>query len=452
MSNNRLLTEPPGKLFFHYLVPSICGTLVTSIYVLADTIVIGKGIGIDAMAALNIVLPVFSLFFGIGLLFGVGGSVLMSVSRGRNNPKEGHTYFSMALLSAAFFCILTVLVFHFHMESIARALGGTDVTMPYIRNYLPYIVWGMPCFAFSTFLQTFVRNDGAPRLSMIGVISGGVLNIILDLIFVYPLHMGMMGASIASVMGSAFTCFILITHFFTKENGLHFRLQGATPGKWFRIFQTGFASFLIEMASGVVMFFFNRQLLAYIGDLGVSVYGIISNTAIIITCLANGVSQAAQPIISTNYGAGLRDRILNVRNLALRTVVIIASVFTLLGLIIPNMFTYIFLHPTPEILGLAAVAIRLYFIAFPAVGANLYLTSYFQSTVNPGASLALSLLRGFVLSILLVYLLPLVMGVNGIWLSLPVAEYLTLMVGFIILKKTQLLKGAVDDRTGTNRH
>lgn len=442
MSNNILLTEQPSKLFFHYLIPSICGTLVTSIYVLADTIIIGKGIGVDAMAALNIVLPVFSLFFGIGLLFGVGGSVLMSVCRGRGDVEEGHTYFSLAMLSTLFFCILTVLVFHFNMESIARALGGTDVTMPYIRNYLPYVVWGMPCFACSTFLQTFVRNDGAPRLSMIGVITGGVLNIILDIIFVYPLHMGMMGASVASVIGCAFTCLILLTHFFTKKNGLHFRIKAVTPRKWLRIFQTGFASFLIEMASGVVMFFFNRQLLAYIGDIGVSVYGIISNTAIIITCLANGVSQASQPIISTNYGAGFTDRILSVRNLALKTVVMIASVFTLLGLIIPNMFTHIFLHPTPQILGLAAVAIRLYFIAFPAVGANLYLTSYFQSTVNPGASLGLSLLRGCILSVALVYLFPLIWGVNGIWISLPAAEYLTLIVGFILLKKNKLLQNS----------
>lgn len=442
MSNNVLLTEQPRKLFFHYLIPSICGTLVTSIYILADTIIIGKGIGVDAMAALNIVLPVFSLFFGIGLLFGVGGSVLMSVCRGQNDYEGGHTYFSMAALSTLFFCILTILIFHFNMESITHALGGTQVTMPYIRNYLPYVVWGMPCFAFSTFLQTFVRNDGAPRLSMIGVITGGVLNIVLDIIFVYPLHMGMMGASVASVMGCAFTCIILLTHFFTKSNGLHFQIKAATPGKWIRIFQTGFASFLIEMASGVVMFFFNRQLLAYIGDIGVSVYGIISNTAIIITCLANGVSQASQPIISTNYGAKRRDRILAVRGLALRTVIIISSAFTMLGLIVPNLFTNIFLHPTPQILGLAAIAIRLYFIAFPAVGANLYLTSYFQSTVNPRASLALSLLRGCVLSIVLVYLMPMVMGVNGIWLSLPVAEYLTLIVGVIILKKTTLLKNS----------
>lgn len=318
MLTNTLTTEPVRKLFFRYLIPSICGTMVTSIYVLADTIIIGKGIGIDAMAALNIILPLFNIFFGTGLLFGVGGSVLMSIARGKGYTQTGNCYFSVAVLLNAITCILYMILFLNFMEPIARFLGATDVTMPYVLNYAPYVILGLGFFAFSTFLQTFVRNDGAPKLSMIAVVSGGVLNVVLDIVFVFPCKMGMAGAAIASVLGSVLTTVILLFHFRSKSNGLHFSLKKFSPVFITSIYKNGFTSFLVEVSSGIVMFVFNLQILKYIGDIGVSMYGVITNTAIVVICLCNGINQASQPIISTNHGAGLIDRIETVKKLGLR--------------------------------------------------------------------------------------------------------------------------------------
>jgi len=135
MQTDKMTVEPVKKLFFHYLFPAIFGTLVTSIYILADTIIIGKGIGIDAIAALNIILPMFSVFFGIGLWYGVGGSVLMSISRGRGEFQKGDTYFSVALILNTASCVLCTLILWFFMEPVMRFLGATDVTMPYIKQY-----------------------------------------------------------------------------------------------------------------------------------------------------------------------------------------------------------------------------------------------------------------------------------------------------------------------------
>lgn len=434
MKTSDLTTKPVSGLFFQYLIPSICGTMVTSIYVLADTIIIGKGIGIDAMAGLNIILPTFNLFFGTGLLCGVGGSVLMSVARGRGNTNLGEHYFTAALLWNLILSLLYMALFAWKMPEISRLLGGTDVTMPYIMNYIPYITIGIPAFSFSTFLQTFVRNDGAPKLSMAAVVSGGILNVILDIVFVYPLKMGMAGAAIASVLGSLLTDCILITHFFSRKNGLHFRFRGLYPAIFKRILANGFTSFLIEMSSGIVIFVFNLQILRYIGDIGVSLYGVITNSAIVVTCLCNGISQAAQPILSTNYGAGLHDRIRSLRKLGICTAFIICSVPALLGLIVPNLFTYIFLNPTKEILALSAPAIRTYFIGFFVTGINMFTINYFQATVQAVRSLTLCLLRGCLLNILFVYLLPILFGINGIWASVPLCEFLSLLLGMFLLK------------------
>lgn len=184
MNLNNFTTEPISKLFFRYLVPSICGTMVTSIYVLADTIIIGKGIGTDAMAALNIALPVYNLFFGTGLLFGVGGSVMMSICRGHGEHSKGNAYFSLSFLLNVLACIIYMIICNTFTKEIALFLGATDVTLPYVMDYLPYITWSLPVFAFSSFLQTFIRNDGAPKLAMTAVVSGGIFNVI----FVLNLH------------------------------------------------------------------------------------------------------------------------------------------------------------------------------------------------------------------------------------------------------------------------
>ena len=435
MQTNNLLTESVSKIFFRYLIPAILANMVTSIYILADTIIIGKGIDTLAMAALNIILPLFNIFFGVGLLFGVGGSVLMSIARGRGDEQLGKCYFTLSVILNAITClILTVLLWIF-MEPVVRFLGATNATLPYIRDYAPYVILGLSAFAFSSLLQTFVRNDGAPKLAMIAVISGGVLNVILDLIFVFPLQMKMAGAAIASVIGSLCTICILLLHFLSKTNGLNFSLKGFSLSCIGRIFQNGFTSFLVDITSGIVMFVFNIKILEYAGDNGVSMYGVICNTAIIVVCLCNGINQAAQPILSTNYGAGFTKRIGQIRSLGIKTALIICALPTILGLIMPNMFTYIFLNPNEEILAMSSSAIRIYFIGFLAMGINMFVVGYFQSTAKPKLSLLVCLSRGCVLSIIFVTILAPTFGINGIWASVPLAEFVTLFISIYFLAR-----------------
>ena len=436
MQTNDLLNGSVSKIFFRYLIPAILANMVTSIYVLADTIIIGKGIGTLAMAALNIVLPLFNIFFGNGLLFGVGGSVLMSIARGCDDQKLGECYFTLAVILNAITCVLYTVLLLVFTKPIVRFLGATDVTMPYILDYAPYVIAGLSAFSFSSLLQTFVRNDGAPKLSMFAVISGGVLNVILDLIFVFPLQMGMAGAAMASVLGSACTVCILLFHFRSKSNGLRFSLQAFSFSCIGKILQNGFTSFLVEITSGIVMFIFNIEILKCAGDIGVSMYGIICNTVIIVTCLCNGINQAAQPILSTNYGAGLAQRIGQVRRLGIKTALCICSIPAILGLLVPNLFTYIFLEPNDEILAMSPIAIRTYFIGFFVMGINMFVVGYFQSISKPYLSLIVCLARGCVLSIIFVAVLAPLFGIIGIWASVPLAEFVTLFIALFFLKKT----------------
>lgn len=447
MNTQDFLNKPVKQVFMRYLVPSVFATMVTSIYVLADTIIVGKGIGTIAVAALNIVLPLYNIFFGLGLLFGVGGSVLMSILRGEGDEKGANAYFSTSLVAMCVVLALSMAFFTAFMEKIALVFGGTPETMPYIMDYMPYIVWGMGLFFFSSYLQTFIRNDGAPRLAMYAVVSGGVANIILDYVFVYNFNMGMAGAAIATVMGSGLTVVILLTHFFTKKNNLHFSLKGVRPSFIKNIILNGFASFLIEVASGVTIFVFNIQLLKYAGNTGVSVYSIISNTAIVVVCLCKGINQAAQPLLSTNYGAGLYERTDKIRSLAVKVSIIICAVPVILGLVVPDFFTYIFINPDSAILSMSASAIRIYFVGFMMLGINMVFICYFQAILKNGYSMIICLMRGLILVVAFAYIFPLFMDVTGIWLAVPAAETITMLFGIYLIYFKKSTQREINDKS-----
>lgn len=438
MKNVNLLKDEPKKLFFRYLIPSISATLVTSIYILADTIIIGKGIGADGIAALNLLLPLFSVCSGTGMLFGVGGAVLMSVANGQRNKRLANYYFTNALFIASIVTIIYFIIGNCFLEKIAYILGSNENSIGLVMEYGRYLMIGIPAFVFSNFLQAFVRNDNSPKLVMIAVITGGVSNIILDLLFIYVFRMGMKGASIATMLGSIITVVILLIHFLSKKNTMKIIYESIEFDKIKNIFQSGVPSFLIEIANGIITFLFNLQLLRYIGETGVVVYGIIANYALVSMSLFNGVAQATQPIMATNFGANKIERVISVRRHGIYTGIIVGVLLFLIGALFPEKVVNIFINPTKEIIEFSIPAIRIYFITFLMTSVNIIYSTYFQSIVKPKESLAICMLRGIVLTSILVFVLPIFIGVTGIWLAMPITEFITLLVSIFLVKKEKV--------------
>ena len=183
------------------------------------------------------------------------------------------------------------------------------------------------------------------------------------------------------------------------------------------------------------MLLFNRQLLAYVGEMGITVYGIITNTALVASSISNGIAQAVQPLLSANFGAGNLKRVGEARKLGVRTGFAAGFLFTAIGMLIPVQLSYLFLDPTPEILTMAVPAIRLYFLGFLVSEWNIISGMYFQSTVRPRFSLTITLLRGVILNSVFVFLLPALFGVDGIWLTVTVSEFITAGVAFVLMKR-----------------
>ena len=429
-----LCRDSVNSVFFQFLIPSIGATLVNSIYILGDTILVGRGVGSMGIAALNLLLPVFSLFFATGMLFGVGGSVLFSFDKGRKDETAAREHFSAALVGTVLMAVFYELVCGLFFDPITAFLGRNEAMDEMVRSYGRILTAGCPVFLLSSFLQAFVRNDRAPRVAMAAVIAGGVSNVILDYIFMFPMKMGMAGGALATVLGSVITVVILLSHFFSSSNTLKFtrHFHWKTIGE---VALNGLSSFILDLSSGVVILLFNRQLLYWIGDMGVMVYGIVSNSVLVVNSISNGISQASQPLMAVNNGAGLLERVNQTFRLARRFSVGTGILFTALGLLVPALVVRVFVSPTPEILAMAVPAVRIYFLAFLATGINLLLATYFQSVLMPACALILSLCRGVIFSGILVYLLPLLVGVEGIWAAMPVAELLALILGILMKKR-----------------
>ena len=249
--------------------------------------------------------------------------------------------------------------------------------------------------------------------------------------------MGMAGGAIATVIGSVTSVTLLLTHFMSKQNTMKLlkgKIQVNIIG---RILHSGLPSFLIEVASGIVILLFNLQLLKYVGEVGVVVYSIMANSAIVAMSLFNGVSQGAQPIMATNYGAEQSERVVSVRKVGSITVVIIGIVLFLSGFLFPDIVVQIFIEPTTEVLDMARGAIRIYFAAFIMMSLNIFYSTYFQSVLKPKLSLIICLLRGIIICTILVFLLPLLIGVTGIWLVMPITELITASIAMIMVRSAK---------------
>lgn len=428
------------KLYFRFLIPSLGSAMVMSIYTLTDAVVIGKGVGADALAALSITTPLLCILMSSGILFGVGGSVQMNVSRGTGDRDRADRFFTLSFFTLAAVAVVLWAVYGFGISPLLRLMGANDTLYPYAMAYMKYIDIFLPVAVFSNYIAIFVRADCDPNRAMAGVLLGGAVNIVLDIVFVFPCQMGIGGAALASVLGMAVQVTVGVTHFFSRKNGLKFIRPKHMFQSVGQITGNGIPSFFNELANGFIVLLFNIQILKYCGESALSVYSVISNCVILVNSLFTGVGQTIQPIIATNYGAGKRDRIRGVRRMSYITIVIMGAVFSLCGVLFPLGICGAFMEVATDIESLAQSAIRTYFMAFLPMGVNLLTSYYLQSVLNVRRSLCISLLRNVVLSSAAILTFPLMFDGGSLWLVMPVVETVVLVVSIIFVRTARLTK------------
>ncbi|MDO4941722.1 MAG: MATE family efflux transporter [Lachnospiraceae bacterium] len=429
------LTSKIKPMYFKYLTAAFGSALISSIYGVVDMAMVGQYQGPNGTAALAVVSPVWNIIYSLGLLMGIGGSVLFSALRGESekNQKKSNEYFTAALIGVITLAVITWMIVIFFDRKLLLLFGAEETLLPLARRYLFPVKFVVPSFLFTQLMAAFLRNDGNPGLATKSVLFGGIFNIFGDYFFVFVLNMGIMGAGLATAMGSVFSLLMMLTHFHSKKNTL--RLE--KPARLFSMLKaicvTGFSTFFIDVAMGILTMLFNRQILKYLGTDALSVYGIIINISTFVQCCAYSIGQASQPMISTNFGAGKGTRISQILKYALGTAAVFGFIWTALVEIAPNLFVRIFMTPTEEILAIAPAIIRSYGISFLLLPLNIFSTYYFQALMKPSTSFIVSVSRGALISGILIYLLPAIAGANAIWFSMPLTECIVAVYVIIMI-------------------
>lgn len=441
-----LLKDNIKSIYTKYLAAAFGSALVSSIYSVVDMAMVGQYQGPDGTAALAVVAPLWNIIYSLGLLMGIGGSVLLSTMRGKSekNLQKSNQYFTCALIGSVVLGIISWLAIIFFDSELLTMFGAEETLLPLAKEYLLPIKFVVPAFLFNQMLAAFLRNDNAPGLATKAVLAGGIFNIFGDYFFVFTMDMGIFGAGLATAIGSVISLIMMLTHFFSSRNTLRFEPVEDFFEKIRSISVTGFSTFFIDVAMGILTIMFNRQILKYLGTNSLSIYGIIINISTFVQCCAYSVGQASQPIFSTNYGAGRAARVKETLKYALITAAAFALIWTALAEFVPNLFIRIFMNPTEEILALAPMIVRRYGISFLLLPLNIFSTYYFQSLMKPGISFTISVGRGAIISGILIYLLPALFPAEAIWFAMPITELITAVyVVFMMIRCTKNLMNAV---------
>lgn len=390
-----LLTGKIKPLYLKYLGAAFGSACISSVYGLVDMAMVGQYHGPSGTAAMSVVMPIFNIIYSLGLFMGIGGSVLYSSEKGRRENGGYNEFFSTALLGTAALAAIAWTGIVFFGEPLLRLFGAEQTLLPLTKAYLFPIKIVIPVFVFNQMLAAFLRNDNAPGLATAAVLGGGIFNVFGDYFFVFAMDMGILGAGLATAAGACITLLIMLTHFFSKHCTLKFVSIHYLFIKVKGILTTGFSTFFVDLAVGIMTMLFNRQIVRYLGTDALSVYGLIVNISMFVQCCAYSVGQASQPIFSINYGAEHWGRMKETLKYALGTVAFFGIFWTTLVVLVPNGFVRIFMKPTEEVLQIAPSIMRCYGISFLLLPLNIFSTYYFQSLMKPAASFVVSVGRGW---------------------------------------------------------
>lgn len=429
----KLLKEKEINLFFKYLMPAVTGTLAIGILIFIDTVFIGRGIGAQGLAALNIALPAFTFYCCVGYLLGVGGATVASIDEGRglNNKKR---IFTTCIVIGLIISAIFVVVQNIYLDEIVRILGAKGDIFPLAKSYLRVVVYASGLYLMPHIINPFVRNDNNPNLTMIGMVACGIVNLTLDYIFIFKFGWGMAGAATATGIAQFTYTMILCIHFFKKDRRLGFEKIDMRFEDVKRILTVGMPSFINEISSGLIIFLFNLYLLKLGGELSVAAYSIIININYLVYLIYMGVGQTIQPLVSYNYGSGRKDRVNKFLTLGLIFNISYALIVIIIFLTKSDIIIELFNKDNEKLRLLTSQNILKYFSATIFTGINVVIATYIQAQGQGKASSVIMFFRAFLLMVIGVIVLSKCFGIDGVWYTTLFSEVVT-FIGLMIWMK-----------------
>ncbi|MBS4899591.1 MAG: MATE family efflux transporter [Clostridiales bacterium] len=422
------------KRLVRFVMPSVIMMVFSSVYVVIDGFFVSNFVGKTAFASVNIIMPFIMILSTIGYMFGTGGSALVSMLMGQGNEKKANEVFSMLTYILIGVGVSASILGFIFVKPIAVMLGASPDMLPMCIRYTRISMISLTCFMLQNFFQSFLVTAEKPKIGLLVMILAGVNNITFDGIFVGALGMGIEGAAYATVMSEYIAGLIPLFYFLRKNTSRlslgRARFEGKTLAK---VCGNGLSEFVTNISLSVVNIVYNIQLMKFTGPDGVSAYGAIEYVSAIFMGVFMGYSIGASPVIGYKYGAEDKRALRSVFRKSIVIMIVLGITLFALAQIFAPAIADIFVGYDHNLKKLTVYAFRIYAFAYLTLGINIFGSAFFTALNNGAVSAGLSLTRTLVFELIFVYVLPLFLGVNGIWLSIIASEVGAMAVTVVCL-------------------
>lgn len=422
------------KKLIKFTLPTIIMMIFTSIYGVVDGVFISNIVGSEAFAGVNLIMPVVMILGSVGFMIGTGGSALVSKTIGEGDEKKANKYFSMLIYLVLISGAILALVGFIFTKQISILLGAKGDMINICTIYGKVLLVALPFFLLQNCFQSFLVVAEKPKMGLIISIIAGVINMFLDFLFIYIFKMGVFGAALATGLSQVFGGIVPLV-FFIRKNSTKLKLIKTKfeIKPLLNACANGSSEMVTNISMSLVNMLYNLQLMKYAGSNGVVAYGIIMYIGFIFSGTYLGYSIGSAPIIGYHYGAENTDELKSLFKKSMKMLIITSIVMTLCAEILSKPLASIFVSYDKDLLNMTTTAIRLFSLSYIISGINIFASSFFTALNNGLVSAIISFLRTLLFQIAMIFLLPAIFGLNGIWLSVVVAEILSLVVSIVFL-------------------
>lgn len=428
-------TAPVGKLLLKYSLPAVVGTVVSAVYNIIDSIVIGHAIDDpNVVSGIAVTFPVMNLTTALGMLIGAGAATRVSIVMGQNDKRVAEIILGNCVQLTLIIGLLYASFFAIFMDPVLKLFGASPNSLPYAREFMLWVLPGSVLMNLTFSYNNVMRASGYPAKAMYTNLIGAILNAILAPIFLFGFKWGIRGAAIATDISMLVTATWVMSHFFNPKNTLHF-VRGTFRWNWpiiRGVLYIGMAPFLINVAGSAINAIINNSLVHYGGDNAVAAVVVFNRYVTVFVFIIIGICQGMQPIVGYNYGSGRYKRLFKTLRIAIVTGVIISTVGSVVGNLVPRTIASAFMQDPAQI-ECAVRCLRITTMGFWMVGFQIVSTNFFQALGMAGKSIFLSLTRQIICMIPLLLILPPIFGLDGVWSCFPISDFASVVVTAILL-------------------
>lgn len=429
------------KTFLKFSLPNMVGLMAMSSVALVDAYFVSQYVSPVAFAAVNIIMPLITIVFGIAIMFTIGAAVLVGTYLGENKIVKARAVFTKVMITISSISLFFSVVCYFFSYDVARLLHANDEIMVYAKPYLEMVALFFLFQALEYSLSVMIRTDGNPYLASIAVLSGALLNFILDYIFIVKMNMGIEGAALGTGISFMVSTFMLLFHFILKKGNLKLTNK---IGRWKEIFfaaYNGSSELFSEASVAIIAYLFNKIMVESLGTYGVEAFAVINISLWAVNMLCYAIGDSLVPLLSINYGAGYYDRIKKILTLSRISVLFIGGLAFLLFTFIPEIIVSLLLDKkNKEAFEIALVFADYTKYAFLFLGLNIVFSSSFTAIQKPFHSIVVAALRGLILPVICIYFLPFILNETGLYMAISVAEFTTIILAYYLWKNTKVIR------------